>query len=259
VKQITHRGKVALDTIPDWSPDGRWIAFQRQVEGKATAIFKVRSDGTHLTRLSTDPNVNEEFPAWSPSGKRIVFTRFDDATGVVAVFVMRADGTQVRQVTPSRFGGVAGQFSPNGARLVFVGGEQGTSKAAIFTIRLDGTGAHRLTPWQMHAAGADWSPNGQWIKFRSHSGQDRTSNLYLIHPDGTGLVLVTHTFRGFPQWGGSSFSPDGTMITAAHNTAQEGTGSISHVWVMDLDGSNLRKVTRSAKFDSAPDWGPRHA
>jgi len=257
VKQITHRGRVALDTEPDWSPDGRWIAFQRQVEGKATAIFKVRSDGTHLTRLRTDPNVNEEFPAWSPSGKRMIFTRFDDATGVVAVFIMRADGTHVRQVTPSRIGGETGQFSPNGTHLVFGGGEAGTNKSAIFTINLDGTDAHRLTPWKMHAAGQDWSPNGRWILFRSHSGQDRTSNLYLVHPGGTGLLRVTHTFSGFPQWGSLSFSPDGTMITVAHNLGQEGSGSISHVWVMNLDGSGLRQVTRTARFDSAPDWGPR--
>ncbi|MDP9302405.1 MAG: hypothetical protein M3P43_16170, partial [Actinomycetota bacterium] len=27
--QVTHRGKVLLDTEPDWSPDSRWIAFYR--------------------------------------------------------------------------------------------------------------------------------------------------------------------------------------------------------------------------------------
>ncbi len=148
VRQITFRGKTLLDTEPDWSPDGRWIAFDRQAvicSCKPTRIFKVRPDGTHLTQLSKDPRVDDSFPAWSPNGKRIAFTRFDDAIGLVAVFVMRADGTHVRQVTPSRYGGQFAEWSPDGSRLVF-DGEDGTGRAAVFIMRLDGTRARRLTP-----------------------------------------------------------------------------------------------------------------
>jgi Tol biopolymer transport system component len=90
----------------------------------------------------------------------------------------------------------------------------------------------------------------------AHSGQDRTNNLYLVHPEGTDLHRITHTFNGFHQWGSCSFSPDGTMITVAHNL-QERTPSTSDVWVLTLDGTGLRDVTRSTMFDSAPDWGPR--
>ncbi|MDP9301427.1 MAG: hypothetical protein M3P43_11120, partial [Actinomycetota bacterium] len=113
--QVTHRGKVLLDTEPDWSPDGGWIAFYRVAAScscKPTRIFKVRPNGTHLTQISTDPSVEDLLPAWSPSGKRIAFTRFDDAIGLAAVFVMRADGTHVRQVTPSKYGGQAPLWSP---------------------------------------------------------------------------------------------------------------------------------------------------
>jgi hypothetical protein len=46
------------------------------------------------------------------------------------------------------------------------------------------------------------------------------------------------------------------MITVAHNL-QERTPSTSDVWVLTLDGTGLRDVTRSTMFDSAPDWGPR--
>jgi TolB protein len=257
VRQITHRGKVALDTEPDWSPNGRWIAFQRQERGKPTRIFKVRPDGTHLTQLSMDLSVDDAFPAWSPSGHRISFTRFDDAAGLVEVFVMRADGTHAHQLIPSKYGATGAQWSPDGRRLVFGGGEEGTSLLAIFAIRLDGTHVRRLTPWKLHPGGVDWSPDGRWILTVSHSGQTRTRNLYLVRPNGTDLHRITDTFNGFPQWGSFSFSPDGTMITVAHNLGETGAEAISDVWVMNRDGSGLRDVTNSEIFDSAPDWGPR--
>ena len=262
VRQITHRGKVFLDNEPDWSPDGRWIAFYRQAavcSCKPTRIFKVRPDGTHLTQISKDPSVDDVYPAWSPDGKRIAFTRYDDSIGLVAVFVMQADGTRVRQVTPTEYAGQYPQWSPGGTRLVFQGNGR-SGRHAVFTIRLNGTDVRRVSPWKLHAGdGPDWSPNGRWILLESHDGQDRTDNLYLVHPNGSGLHRITHTFNGFHQWGSYTFSPDGTMITVAHNLrlGADGRPSNPDIWVMNLDGSGLRNVTHSAIFDSAPDWGPR--
>ncbi len=43
--QVTHRGKIAYDHQPTWSPNGKWIAFQRVESGKPARIFKVRPDG----------------------------------------------------------------------------------------------------------------------------------------------------------------------------------------------------------------------
>jgi TolB protein len=261
--QVTHRGRDLLDTEPDWSPDGRWIAFMRQAglvcSCKPTRIFKVRADGTHLTRLSHHPCVpgscvEDLFPAWSPNGKQIAFTRFDDDAGLVALYVMRADGTHERQVPgTAELGGQFARYSPDGKSLVFGGGSE--RGAAVFTIRLDGTHLRRLTPWKLHAGGGpDWSPDGRWIAFESHGDQDRQDNVYLVHPNGSDLHKITTSPAHVHQWGSYSFSPDGTMITVAHNV---GEGENPDVYVMNLDGSDLRDVTNSTIWDSAPDWGPR--
>ena len=49
---------------PEWSPDGRKIAFVRG-EGTATEIYVMNADGTHVTRL-THNRVADSFPAWQP-------------------------------------------------------------------------------------------------------------------------------------------------------------------------------------------------
>lgn len=259
IRQLTHRGNDLLDTEPDWSPDGKWIAFQRVAPGKPSRLFKMRANGTHLTRLGDNPCaagscVEDVAPLWSPDGNQIVFTRFDNDDGMV--YVMRSDGTHVRQVQgTARYGGGFAQWSPDGTRLVF-SGVKDTGGMAVFTIRLKGTHARRLTPWKLHAGGGDWSSNGRWILLESHGGQDRQDNLYLVHPNGTDLHKITSSPAHVHQWGSYSFSPDGTMITVAHNVSGDQNPD---VWVMNLDGSGLRNVTDSAIFDSAPDWGPRQA
>lgn len=50
--------------FPSWSPDGRWIAFVRRAGG-ASEIFKIRVDGSGLTRLTRNA-VSDFSPDWQP-------------------------------------------------------------------------------------------------------------------------------------------------------------------------------------------------
>ena len=60
---------------PDWSPDGRWVAFSSGRDDPAGrhAIFVVNRTGGNLTQL-TDHAVNPQHPIWSPNGKWLVFS-----------------------------------------------------------------------------------------------------------------------------------------------------------------------------------------
>ena len=61
IRQLTHPPKGVLDNVPDWSPDGRHVAFQRVDRNgcgpgcETDDIWVVTSDGKHLTRVAYDP------------------------------------------------------------------------------------------------------------------------------------------------------------------------------------------------------------
>jgi Tol biopolymer transport system component len=59
---------------PDWSPDGRWVAFasSRGDSMGRHAVFVVARDGGVAIQL-TDHRVNAQHPVWSPDGRWIVF------------------------------------------------------------------------------------------------------------------------------------------------------------------------------------------
>jgi hypothetical protein len=80
------------------------------------------------------------------------------------------------------------------------------------------------------------------------------SNLWLIHPNGTGLHRLTRNPDGDFSWGGSAFSPDGTMIVAAR-TPGVGDDGNADIYVMDVGGTHVHNVTQTEIWDSAPAWG----
>ena len=121
--QLTTVPSGGVDEWPDFSPDGRRIAFSRANAGGEGGIFVIGTDGTGLTRVVPD-DLQPIRPRWSPDGQWIAFStnadRFQEASA--NVWVVRADGTGLRQVT---FESGTGQayypaWSPHGEVLLFV-------------------------------------------------------------------------------------------------------------------------------------------
>jgi Tol biopolymer transport system component len=88
---------------PDWSPDGKRIAFNSFFEGQgAPRIYTVRPDGSGLRRLRREPKSSYSFdPSWSPDGARIAFVH-GAGRGIPHIWTMKRNGARLRKLTHGR-------------------------------------------------------------------------------------------------------------------------------------------------------------
>jgi Tol biopolymer transport system component len=288
VTQVTHPRARVTDTEPDWSPNGARIAFERQVPCRAGGsrdglnntcdlIYSITRDGKGLKSLvpcrfkvgpaAGSPGndcVGVDQPSWSPDGSKLAFqynlvhSGYTGSYNLMAgIWIVDADGTglhQVTQRTPATSWDYGPQWSPDGAKLVFYRSDLKLRADAVFTVNVDGSNEVQLTPWELNGGNSpDWSPDGQWILFTG-APRNEFANVYKIHPDGTGLTNLTKALPGGHQYLSSSFSPDGRMITTAR-TPGTGPNLAADVLIMNADGSNIRRVTKSPLWESGVDWG----
>ena len=88
LRRLTPRGfEVAIDVVPDWSPDG-WELTLTGKRGSRSGVWTIHADGRRLRFLARGTNA-----AWSPSGDRVVFTALN------GISVVSAAGGRARRLT----------------------------------------------------------------------------------------------------------------------------------------------------------------
>jgi Tol biopolymer transport system component len=227
-----------VDCDPDWSPDGRFIAFASTREDGSTGIYVVRPDGRGLRRLFSGTASQVD---WSPDGRRIAFV------GVDGIYVMRSDGRRrpMRILRGREFSLPA--WTPDGHTLAVVKDERDLT-TAIYVVRLDGGGLRRLLPpllarsdprWSIVAASETepaWSPDGRQIAF--DSGHGRLVAVRIA--EGNRRQIASEGFS--PAW-----SPNGRLIAFQ-------CGSAGALCVANADGSgDIRQLTSEG---GDPSWAP---
>jgi Tol biopolymer transport system component len=278
-RQVTRPPSGVSDVQPDWSPDGSRILFERQYPDRPFEIFTVRTDGSGLRQIDpgcppgipADQICEELTPAWSPDGRRIAFGRpygrirqenGEDTIEVLAITVVRPDGSHARQITqlerPTTSEDTAPTWSPDGRWIAFqrlnITAEP-RKHVAVFVVGADGRGLRRLTPWALNGGDhPDWSPDGSRILFHAQPDLDSPTGgaLYTVRPDGSRLTRITRPSDAVEVLS-SAFSADGKRIVFSRS----GVGGKPDIFTIRLDGSDLRPVTRTATWESAPDWRRR--
>lgn len=141
-------GAEEVGAAPDWSPNGREIAYQRGLR-----IWVMASDGSGQRPLADGFDRRSLFPAWAPNGTRIAFVLVD--AGPCEIGLVRPGGGEVEILQPGRperCGDLA--WAPDGRYLV-VPGEDGS----LWAIPRDGGDATRLLE-AGQAASPSWTRTG---------------------------------------------------------------------------------------------------
>ncbi len=226
-----------FQTEPEWSPNGRTIAFASKRAGTFD-LFAMNADGSGTRRL-TSTKEDDGQPTWSPDGDRIAFARGDSAR----LFVISADGSGARRVTDDEAEENEPAWSPDGQTIAYSRRVPGSSVRELWLVRPDGSDRRRLTSLGGIAQAPAWSPDGRQLAFSVNLTGERF-DIYVIGADGKNPRLASLGNDSFePAW-----SPDGTTI--AFSTA----GAIS---VLNVETDEERVLTDPDNNDSSPAWVPR--
>lgn len=184
-------------------------------------------------------------PAWSPDGSRI-------AAGGLCIVTIRTIST----ICPIP-GGQEPSWSPDGTQLVFWSWVE-TNNRDLFIIDADGSNLRQLTATPESDTQPEWSPDGSRIVFLRQSetvdGDLRLGDLFSIRTDGSGEVNLTNDTASIDAW--PMWSPDGELIAFTKLSGSDAMPQTSDVYVMEIDGSQLRQVSSDSSDGQEPVWSP---
>jgi TolB protein len=232
-----------------WSPNGTRLVVEdygsKGNEAPQLAVIDLRAGGI---RRITHAAALDESPAWSPSGSRIVFSRAPLAGSDDGLWVTSPAGGGQRHLTYNRFGDTCASWSPDGRQIAFARYRDFSGARDLWLMRSDGTGEHRLVVGGSCAA---WSPDGTRMAIGKVTGRKipgcgcYATDLYIGNSSGAGRELLIRN-GGHPSW-----SPDGARIVFVR-----WQGRRTHLWLIDADGTGLRKLTGGLHSQRAPAWQP---
>jgi Tol biopolymer transport system component len=133
-------------------------------------------------------------------------------------------------------------WSPDGKLIAFVSRRDGHGH--VYVMNADGTGTRQVTTGPKEDDHPSWSPDGKRIVF------GREGALFVVPAAGG---TVKRVGKGLGNAADPAWSPDGTHI--AYDYRMPGF-AIREIWLMNADGTGIRKLTNLEAKSALPAWSP---
>ena len=246
---------------PKWSPNGRWIVFER-----LGRVWAIGADGRHQRQVARGV-----WPAWAPDSRRLVFVDQAGSTDPAGEGVLRWGRIIVLNLATGRrtvIGrGTMPDWSPDGRRVAFVRysfrpvmRSHVPVRSALFTVASDGSdsrtvysGFEELASDWMVLYRPTWSPDSRTVAAYGEVTSDGSNALVLLADASGGAVRTL--LPDVPASGSEvAWSPDGSKL-AVTRTEWSGPTFRDFIETVDVVTGARKRVTRSSggSFDWSPD------
>ena len=221
-------------TNPQWSPEGKWIAFTSSRSGKNN-VWLIRADGGEAEQL-TDVKSGVSGFQWSPDGAWVAFAMADP----------KSEQEEKDEKAKNDAKVVDENFKMTHLWVIPVAKDDQGKREAKQLTKGDFTVGGGL------GGGWNWSPDSKTIAF-SHTPTPRVNDWPLA--DISTVDVATGEIKPLVKTGaaegGPQYSPDGKWIAYTGSDDPPTWGFTFWVYVIPAGGGQSRKL--AATFDEQPD------
>ena len=223
----------------------RPIVFASNREAKTKfGIFLMKPDGSEVKSLSKSDRVEVD-PSLSPDGKQVVFVAMKTGEKPEgSIYVVNTDGKERKKIADVKGLATSPVWSPDGKQIAFTSFAIDMAAPPKFSLQImdtDGKNKKEIGEGII----SDWSSDGKkMLVARMEGGMGFDPHMYLMDADGGNAKKLSDDKAMM-----GTFSPDSKRILFISGGEDQ-----PDIYVMNVDGSDKKQLTKSAEMEMSPRW-----